>query len=127
MIDATAVDNVEDKHQAIGVMSTVGLFMVNAISAEMINSDLYAEGCIRGAGAYRLVLAAAVLALAVRFRCVPSGGCCTRSPISPWCPRRCAPFYLAVLDRRKNLADDRHGHELWLPGCLHLDHGGPLH
>ncbi len=47
MIDATVVDHVQDKHQAIGVMSTLGLFMVNAISADMVNgSNLYTEGCL---------------------------------------------------------------------------------
>lgn len=51
MIDAAAVDNVENKHQAIGVMSTVGLFMVNAISAERINdSGIYTDGCLGGTG-----------------------------------------------------------------------------
>ncbi|EGD76885.1 hypothetical protein PTSG_08232 [Salpingoeca rosetta] len=51
MIDGTVNDSIEDKHQAIGVMSTLGLFMVNAISAEMLSGDVYTDGCLGTAGA----------------------------------------------------------------------------
>lgn len=68
MIDATTVDHVENKHQAIGVMSTIGFFMVNAISSDMINNELYTDGCISGAGA--------ISKIEERFRSYANSPCC---------------------------------------------------
>eukprot|EP00055_Hartaetosiga_balthica_P002619 m.4611 g.4611 ORF g.4611 m.4611 type:complete len:164 (-) comp2263_c0_seq1:1030-1521(-) len=51
LIDASVNADVQDKHQAIGVMSTIGLFMVNAISGEMLEGNMYSDGCLGSTGA----------------------------------------------------------------------------
>eukprot|EP00045_Choanoeca_perplexa_P007995 m.73169 g.73169 ORF g.73169 m.73169 type:complete len:167 (-) comp14313_c0_seq1:1882-2382(-) len=68
LIDGTVNDHIEKKHQAIGTMSTVGMFMVNAISAEMLNSGYYSDGVLGPVGA-RVWL---VLGLVMSFGCLIS-------------------------------------------------------
>eukprot|EP01147_Barroeca_monosierra_P000167 gene167-3558_t len=51
VIDGTVNTSIEDKHQAIGVISSVGLFMVNAISSEMLSGEVYTDGFLGTTGA----------------------------------------------------------------------------
>eukprot|EP00049_Salpingoeca_infusionum_P018476 m.357400 g.357400 ORF g.357400 m.357400 type:complete len:162 (-) comp17814_c0_seq1:288-773(-) len=45
LIDGTVMSNIDNKFQAIGVMSTIGLFMVNAVSNDQLSGgDMYDGG-----------------------------------------------------------------------------------
>eukprot|EP00053_Salpingoeca_punica_P024982 m.15365 g.15365 ORF g.15365 m.15365 type:complete len:173 (+) comp7370_c0_seq1:75-593(+) len=44
MIDGTVNGHIKDVHQLCGVGSTIGLFMINAVSATQMDADNYTEG-----------------------------------------------------------------------------------
>jgi hypothetical protein len=57
MIDAASVDTVVHSHQMAGVFSTLGLIMVNSVSASQLDNDAYTDGaCSSGCAKGWLIL-----------------------------------------------------------------------
>eukprot|EP00039_Didymoeca_costata_P018457 m.333529 g.333529 ORF g.333529 m.333529 type:complete len:160 (+) comp17166_c0_seq1:171-650(+) len=69
IIDASIVDSVIPAHHTVGVFSTVGLVMVNSVSPQMLEGDVYTDGKC-GSGGAKVTL---IFGLMMSFGCLIAG------------------------------------------------------